>query len=180
MKPVMLKRIAVTGPECTGKSWLAANLAAQYNTVFVPEYSVQYLAEKGAEYSLEDLEQIAKGQLRAEEKMAQRATDVLFTDTDLLVNKIWSKVVFGKVPDWVEQNLISHKYDLYLLCFPDIDWKEGPFRENPRDRPALFEMYEQELLKLGFPFKIVRGKGNQRFENAVTFVQEVLSSDQIS
>ncbi|VAW30185.1 hypothetical protein MNBD_BACTEROID07-850, partial [hydrothermal vent metagenome] len=39
----MLKRIAITGPESTGKSELAAWLASAYQTSWVPEYAREYL-----------------------------------------------------------------------------------------------------------------------------------------
>ena len=39
----MIRRIAITGPESTGKSMLAEELAAHYETVWVPEYAREYL-----------------------------------------------------------------------------------------------------------------------------------------
>lgn len=170
----MLKRISITGPECTGKTWLAKRLAAKYNTAYVPEYSVEYLEKKGSEYNLEDILKITRGQLYLENKMAEETDSLLFSDTDLLVNKIWSKVVFGEVPDWIEKMLTEHRYDLYLLCSPDIEWQAGPFRENPEDRVDLFDLYEEELKRLNFPYKVITGDGDQRFQNAVNFVEAIL------
>jgi nicotinamide riboside kinase len=170
----MLKRISITGPECTGKSWLAKKLAARYKTNYVPEYSVEYLSQKGAEYTIDDIEKIARGQLYAEQKMAEESTGLLFCDTDVLVNKIWSQVVFGKVPEWIEKTFDLHSYTFYLLCYPDLLWQKGPFRENPADRPSLFSLYVEELKVRSFPFGIIRGEGNQRLQNAVNFVDKLL------
>jgi len=86
LKPI--KRIAITGPESTGKTWLAKNLAAYFHTVYVPEYAVEYLLEHGPAYTLKDIENIAKGQLELEEQYVQKAGGLLFCDTDLLVCKI--------------------------------------------------------------------------------------------
>lgn len=172
----MLRRIAITGPECSGKSWLAKKLANHYNTFQVPEYSVEYLQKKGAEYKSEDILNIAKGQLSLEEEIAGKANELLFCDTDLIVNKIWSNVVFGKVPAWIDDMVAKHQYDLYLLCFPDIAWQSGPFRESPENREFLFELYEEELKSNDFKYKIVQGHGDQRFQNAVNFVEEMLIS----
>jgi len=170
----LLKRTSITGPECTGKTWLAKKLSTHYNTVWVPEYSVEYLLKKGSDYKLDDILKIAKGQLYAEEFMAKEALDLLFCDTDLIVNKIWSQVVFHEVPDWIEDKVKNHKYDLYLLCYPDIKWRPGLFRENPTDRKELFSLYESELRKNKFNYRVVRGEGDQRFENAVKFVEELM------
>lgn len=173
-KLTMIKRISITGPECTGKTWLSKKLAGHYHTSWVPEYSVEYLQKKGSTYSIEDILNIAKGQLYSEDKFAENTNAILFCDTDMLVNKIWSKKVFGEVPGWIDSMVSEHMYDLYLLCFPDIMWRPGPFRENPDDREILFRLYEQELIKHEFPYKIVTGDGEQRFKNAVNFVDELL------
>ncbi len=170
----MLKRISITGPESSGKTWLAENLARYYNTFFVEEYSREYLEIHGADYVLEDVINIAKGQLERENEVAQKSKNLLFCDTDLLVTKIWCEVVFGSCPEWIENQFSKHVYDLYLLCCPDIPWEPDPLRENPDDRDQLFELYQSVLIENGLPFKIVRGLGEVRLENAITFVSEIL------
>lgn len=170
----MLKRISITGPESTGKSWLAKQLAKYFNTVYVPEYSVEYLEEFGPSYTIIDVEKIARGQIKKENKLASEASKLLFCDTDILVNKIWCEVVFKEVPEWIEQQLEKHRYDLYLLCMPDLKWEESPFRENPFDREKLFEFYEKELIRMEVNYGIVNGNGDQRFENALKFVTAII------
>ncbi len=170
----MLKRIAITGPESTGKTWLAQKLAAYYHTVAVPEYAVAYLEEHGSKYGPDDIVAIAKGQVALEESYREKANSFLFCDTDPLVCKIWAKVVFGDVPEEIETLVKQHPYDLYLLCAPDIDWQPGPFRENPDDRDFLFRLYEKELKANSFPYAVVKGSGDQRLKNAVNFVEELL------
>ncbi len=173
----MLSRIAVTGPESTGKSTLARRLAAYYGTLWVREYAREYLEKKGRQYryTLQDVEAIAQGQMERENSMAKKAHGLLFCDTDLLVVKIWCEVVFGSCPAWIEQQFLDHRYDLYLLCAPDIAWEPDPLRENPDDREALFVLYEKALKENGMPYRIVRGKGDVRFENARTFVDEIVN-----
>lgn len=173
----MLKRVSITGPESSGKSWLAKRLADYFDTVWVHEFALDYLDRNGAEYSIDDVEQIAKGQLELEEKLSHVATDLLFCDTDDLVTKIWSRVVFNKVPEWIDEQLRHHRYDLYLLCYPDLEWVDGPFRENPIDRVSLFRLYEEELKRLGVNYKVVTGSGEQRFKNAFSFVSEIYPAD---
>ena len=170
----LLKHIAITGPECTGKTWLAKKLASHYNTVWVPEYSVEYLQKKGSVYDQTDILNIAKGQLFSEEKLAEQANNFLFCDTDILVSKIWSKVVFGEVPEWIDKMFTEHKYDLYLLAFPDIEWQPGAFRESPENRDLLFDLYEKELVDQRAEYRIIKDDGEQRFLNAVNFVNELL------
>ena len=171
----MLKRISITGPESTGKTWLAQRLAAYYQTIAVPEYALKYLSEHSGKYGLDDITAIAEGQVALEEDYRKRASKIMFCDTDPVVCKIWAKVVFGKVPDEIEVLVKQHRYDLYLLCTPDIDWQPGPFRENPDDRDYLFRLYEEELRANRFPYAVVKGTGDQRLKNAVNFVEELLA-----
>lgn len=170
----MLKKISITGPESTGKSWLAQNLAKQYNTIAVPEFSIEYLVEHGEKYVLDDILTIAKGQIDSEARLAPEANNLMFCDTDIIVNVIWSKVVFGTIHEWLRKQVIEHKYDLYLLCYPDIEWKDAPFRENPNDRDHLFKLYEEELISLNLNYKVVKGFEDQRLKNAINFVNEIL------
>ncbi len=117
---------------------------------------------------------IAREQLSAEDKLAAKAKDFLFCDTDLIVNKIWSKVVFDEVPEWIDNMVAEHRYNLYLLCYPDLEWQPSPFRQNPTNREYLFELYEDELKNQGFPYRIVTGLGDERLKNAVNFVDKFL------
>jgi len=171
----MLKRVSITGPESTGKTWLAQKLAAHYQTVAVPEYALEYLSKHGAQYQPEDIVEIAKGQLALEDFYAKKTSRILFCDTDLIVCRIWSQVVFNHVPAWIEEMIVKNRYDLYLLCMPDIAWQPGPFRENPDNREYLFRLYEQELRERGFRYAVVTGTGDQRLKNAVNFVEELLA-----
>ncbi len=172
----MLKRVSITGPESTGKSKLAQWLAKEYHTLQVPEYAREYLESSGPDYVLEDVIKIARGQLKRENATAIKAHRVLFCDTDLLVTKIWCEVVFGSCPPWIENQFHAHRYDLYLLCYPDIPWEPDPLRENPDDRDKLFILYQKTLIENRLPFRIVKGLGNKRFENARTFVEKMLQA----
>ncbi|MBN2615920.1 MAG: ATP-binding protein [Bacteroidales bacterium] len=170
----MLKRIAITGPESTGKSWLAEQLALKFKTVYVPEYAREYLLQNGLEYDIHDVEAIAKGQLKREEVAAVETDHLLFCDTDMLIPKIWCEVVFGTCPGWIEDQFKTHHYDLYLLCFPDIPWEYDPMRENPENRDEIFGLYEKTLKDAGLPYHVVKGLGGDRLENALNFVKEIL------
>ena len=56
-----LRRIAIVGPESTGKSLLSQQLAAHFRTVWVEEYAREFLNKLGREYQQADLIDIAKG-----------------------------------------------------------------------------------------------------------------------
>jgi len=170
----LLKRVAITGPESTGKTWLAKYLATSYYTNMVDEYAREYFQNRKYEYVESDLVDIAIGQIEKEEHIASISDKILFCDTDLIVIKVWSKVVFGKVPDWIEQQLKEHVYDLYLLCYPDLEWEPDPLRSNPDNRQYIYSLFVNELELNNFNYRIVTDKGERRFKNAINFVNELL------
>jgi len=57
--------ITIVGPESSGKTTLARQLAAHYGCPWVPEYAREYLESLGGMYEELDLEAIAQGQLEA-------------------------------------------------------------------------------------------------------------------
>jgi len=167
------KKIAITGPESTGKSWLAEKLAAKYKTIWLPEFAREYLEKYGLKYTLNDLELIARGQVNSIQQAEKRNQRLIFYDTELIVLKIWSEVVFKKCPTYIKEMLLQQKFDLYLLCYPDLPWEFHPMRENPDNRDYLFNLYKKELEKNNFNYHIVRGSGEERLKNAITFVDEI-------
>ncbi|MCX6283165.1 MAG: ATP-binding protein [Bacteroidetes bacterium] len=167
-----LRKIAITGPESTGKSMLAQQLASQFETVWVPEYAREYLELNGPSYHEEDILAIARGQLEQETKALSKASGFIFCDTEFIVTKIWSEVKYGRCHPWISEQAVNHVYDLYLLCDIDLPWESDPLREHPGMRKELFELYCNELKEMGFPFFIVSGYGPDRLRNAVGIIHE--------
>ena len=165
-------RISITGPESTGKSELAKQLADYYNTLWVPEFARGYLDDLGRKYRFEDITEIARKQLEMEDSIALKASKSLFCDTDFLVTKIWSLYKYGKCDPWIEEMVLSHRYDLYLLCSPDLPWEDDPQREHPLQREELFGMYHEELKQLKVNFTVISGLGKLRLKNAILAVEE--------
>ena len=116
---VLLHRIAITGPESTGKSKLAQNLAGHYHTVFVPEYAREYIDNLNRPYNQEDILEIARARQDGR-RGGKEGKRILFCDTELIVTKIWSEVKYGICDPWILGEIESRKYDLYLLCYIDI------------------------------------------------------------
>ena len=168
----MIRRIAITGPESTGKSMLAEQLAAHYHTVWVPEYAREYLELLGKAYEEKDILLIARGQLSGEVSKLHLAENFLFCDTELLVTKIWSEVKYGRCHPWIPENIVKHHYDLYLLCDIDLPWEYDPLREHPDQRQYLFDLYYNELKIRNYPFDVVRGTGPDRLKNALKIIED--------
>jgi galactose mutarotase-like enzyme/nicotinamide riboside kinase len=173
-----LLRVSLTGPESTGKSTLAAQLAAHYGTSFAPEFAREYLADSGPHYTAEDLEEIARGQLAAEAAAVAEATanghPIVFFDSDLLVIKIWFEHSFGTCPEWILQAVARQHYDLVLLMGVDLPWQPDPLREHPHLRQHFYDLYQRELREQMSNFAEISGNGDRRFDKARFLVDELL------
>lgn len=165
--------IVLTGPESTGKSALCQALGAHFNVPGVPEYARWYLENLGRDYNYRRLQRLARLHKSYQESQLPPSGPV-FLDTDLINYYIWSKVIFGKVDAWIEAALQKEQHHRYLLAYPDLPWQPDPLRENPHNRLALFQHYKKEISSLKRPFRIIRGSGTHRLENAIQAVSGLL------
>ena len=171
----MLK-VVVIGPESTGKSTLSQQLAAHYQTMWVPEYARQYLETLGRPYEQSDLLSIAAGQLAQEDQLAAAANQVLICDTDLHVIKVWSEHKYGNCDPVIQQAIRDRKYDLYLLTYIDIPWEEDPQREypDPAMREYFYKIYRDLVVDSGVPWVEIRGSFAEREASAIAAVDKLL------
>ena len=177
-----LKKIVVIGPESTGKSTLCADLAAHFHTDWVAEYAREYLLTHGRDYNYADLLTIAKGQLDLEDAKARsidvpgREPALLFIDTDMYVMKVWSEFVFGRCDPWILEQIVTRKYDGYLLCRTDLPWTPDELREYPdlATREKLFHIYKDCLVNQAVPWAEVGGQAEERRWNGIRAVEKML------
>jgi NadR type nicotinamide-nucleotide adenylyltransferase len=166
-----LKKVAIIGPECTGKSWLSEKLAGHYQTVWVPEYARSYLDSIGRPYTRDDLTIIAKGQLMLEDDYATRANGLLFCDTNLWVVKVWSEHKYGSCDPWILDQIHERRYDVHFLSFIDIPWEADPQREHPHMRKYFYDVYFDELTRSGSVFYEIKGLHEKRLEQAINYLE---------
>jgi NadR type nicotinamide-nucleotide adenylyltransferase len=171
-----IKRVAIVGPECTGKSVLSAQLATHFQTTWAAEYARGYIENLVRPYTQTDLITIAHGQLRLEDQNAMMANKVVFCDTNLYVIKVWSNFKFGVVDPEILQLIQTRHYDLYLLTYIDIPWQEDPQREHPHERQQLYEIYLNEMKNQPVPFVEIRGSGEDRKNSAIGAVTKLFDA----
>jgi NadR type nicotinamide-nucleotide adenylyltransferase len=181
----MIKKIAIIGPESTGKSTLCQRLADVYKTQWVPEYAREYLTEHGMPYNYEALLDIAKGQLALEDKHFNELTEKhtpfptlqpLFIDTEMYVMKVWAEFVFNKCHQFIIDKIVERQYDLYLLCNIDLPWSPDVLREypDPLPRQQLFRMYQDILINQSTPWTVVSGDTEQRLQSGINAINKIL------
>lgn len=185
----MIKKIAVIGPESTGKSTLCKQLAEHYKTWWCPEFAREYLLKHGMNYTFDDLLIMAKGQVALEDEYEKSMVNgqwaigsdrfshsLLFIDTDMYVMKVWCEFVFGNCHRFILDQIVERKYDLYLLCNVDLPWVKDELREYPdlETRRKLYSIYEQIMNNQSVPWIDINGDYEKRLHKAIKAVDEML------
>ncbi len=172
-------KIAITGPESTGKSMLSVALAKTFNGIVIPELAREYIEHLSEPYTFADVSKIAQMQIDQEleiEQQNKKGLDFVFFDTDLIITKVWFKHRFGEVPDFLTERMKKPYIDFHLLCSPDLEWIPDPVREHGTDRDYFFNWYETEIQQTNKPYSIIQGIGEQRLNNAVNAIHDFLQN----
>lgn len=164
--------IIITGPESTGKSTIAFNLAEAYNGICIPEYARDYIAALDKPYGYADIEHIAMKQYE-QWQSGIKTKGFVFFDTLFIITKVWFLWVYKTYPAWLDESIDATRESLYLLCAPDIPWQPDTLRENGGEaRIRLFQFYEQELNNHQLNYYIVQGEGIERINHAKKFIDK--------
>jgi len=171
----MLK-IALIGPESTGKSELSVALATYFGGKYVPEFARTYIEQLDRNYNFEDVCIIARKQIEEQDFFIKNETTApVFFDTELIITKVWFEYCYNKVPDFVTKRISEKYFDLYLLCYPDLPWVPDPVREHGGDERLFFyEWYKREIDLTGTPYTIITGIGEARTNNAIKTINKLL------
>jgi len=173
-----IRKIAIIGPESTGKSTLSKTLAAELHTVWVPEYARSYLETLQREYVENDLLLMAQGQMAQEDILIKNADAYLICDTDLHVLKVWSEHKYHRCHPWILEQIAQRKYDMYLLTYIDIEWSYDPQREHPDTtmRKYFYNIYRDIVQNSGLPWVDIRGGEHERLHTAKESISQILNN----
>ncbi|HEY2583838.1 MAG TPA: ATP-binding protein [Mucilaginibacter sp.] len=178
LTPSMIK-IAVVGPESTGKSTMSVYLANHYQTVWVPEFARGYCEKLTAPPTWQDEINMFYGQLALEKELLPKADKILVCDTTFITVKIWSDYTFGRSPQEVLDELPKHPYDFYLLLNIDLPWEEDPLRDFPHMRDHFMAVWHKELQALNAPYAVISGTGPERYDVAVIAIDGFLETKKL-
>ena len=161
--------VSIVGPESTGKTTLAKELAESQHGVWLPEYAREFLTD--VHYIEDDVHIVAREQLSREQDFVNAEPRFGVLDTDGVVLRVWFAEKFGQVPKYIDRHLKQQAARTYLLTYPDLPWEFDPQRESRSDLFRLFEIYERVLDELGFHYAVIKGKGRARSVCAIDYLK---------
>lgn len=173
----IILKFAIFGPESTGKTTLAQQLAEHFQTQWAPEYAREYLQQKWNNYQQvcdpEDLLPIAIGQTRLENEALLTANQYLFCDTCLLVTKVFSELRYQFCDPAIDKAARKHRYDLFFLTDVDVPWEPDDLRDAPDQRQETFEQFRQALIDCDKPFVVLSGDAPTRLQKAIEVIGQL-------
>ncbi|TCK53353.1 NadR type nicotinamide-nucleotide adenylyltransferase [Flavobacterium sp. 90] len=170
-------KIALFGPESTGKTTLAKQLAEYYETEWVPEFARDYLQEKWEENQhicvADDMLPIAYGQVALENEKLSSAKKYLFSDTNLMVTKVFSEMYYGFCDPLLNEAALEHEYDLFFLTDIDVPWEKDDIRDTADGRETVFSVFKQSLIDAKKPFITLSGDKESRLAKAIAIIDNL-------
>lgn len=169
-------KIAIVGPESSGKSKLSKSLADHFQTSMAKEMAREFLSKTEGSYSEKDLVAMAKLQIEEERRASSNANQLYFCDTNLLNFIIWSQVKYGRISEELVELWNPDDFHLHLLCLPDLPYEEDPLRESPaqEERDYLFDLHKEYLEEVKAPYVVIEGIDDIRTQRAIDLVNELL------
>lgn len=156
-------KIAILGPESSGKSTLARELSYAIDADLVNEYAREYFQDKDyLKCKLIDLEFIAKQQFDNSHNID--TNKILLSDTEMITMEIWAKDKFGVVPELLLDLRSKQEFNLYVLTRPDIPWEYDRLRTDSNRRDYIFDLYLNSLKTYNYNYIVVGGDIHNRIE----------------
>jgi nicotinamide riboside kinase len=172
--------IALVGAESTGKTTLAAALAARLaqdtglRVAWVPEWLRLWCDENGRTPQQHEQQSILLTQ-HARIDAAAATHDIVVCDTTALMTAVYSRIVFGDRTLDAQAADLHRRMDLTLLTAIDLPWvADGAQRDGPQVRVPVDSALRELLSSNGLPWCGVAGSGAARLQAAADAVAPLL------
>jgi len=161
VRPYFVKKICLYGPESVGKTTMARQLAAEYQTIFVPEAARDLITSN--DFTRDDIIRIGHAQTAAVLQAEQQANRLLFCDTDVITTQIYSDLYLHEVPLILYELEQRIHYDTYVLLDIDVPWVADNLRDRGDQRAAMMSRFQYELDQRKINYSVISGSYSERF-----------------
>ena len=161
-----VERVALLGGESSGKSTLAAALATELGTEWVPEFGRELWEARGGQLTLDDMPLIARTQIAREEEAFRRAHRYVFCDSTPLTTMFYSDAMFGRVPPELRR-AAQRAYGQTVLCVRDFPFVQDGTRRGPAFATRQQDWYTKELARRGIEYLCATGPMRNRVDTVM-------------
>ncbi len=177
-----VRRIALVGAECTGKSTLAARLAQALPGVLVGEYLREFCDREQRTPRRDEQATIAATQRAREDAAlavaAARGLSWVVCDTTPLMTAIYGEFVFGDASLLAPAIARQRAYALTLVTLPEFDWQaDGLQRDGEQARRAVDRRLHELLATHEVPHVRVGGDPARRLAQALALAADLAGAD---
>lgn len=189
-------RVVLVGAESTGKTTVAAAVAARLRTRGGAFRDATWVSEVGREvterklatlgpdapltaltWATEDFVDIAREQARREAEAARAGAPVLVCDTDAFATGIWHERYCGESSSAVESLGGAAPFHLYLLTHPDdVPFSQDGFRDGEHLRAWMTKRFVERLDASGRRWQWLRGGREAREANGLAAIDALLAA----
>lgn len=153
-------KVCFYGPESTGKTTMAEEMARRFHTVFVPEVSRELIDSN--DFTLDDIEKIGIEQTRRILEAEKQTDQLLICDTDILTTRIYSLHYLGAAPALLDSLEKQVRFDRYYLFHTDVPWVSDGLRDLGDRRDYMMAWFRRELQQRGITPVEVTGDYTRR------------------
>jgi nicotinamide riboside kinase len=162
-----VRRIAIIGAECVGKTELARQLAALLPGLWVPEYLREFCDRLRRTPLPHEQAHILGEQRRREDDAVAAAREQrlgwVLADSSPLVTAVYSELLFDDRALYAPAAEHHAVYAATLLLQPDLPWiADGIQRDGPAVRDASHALLLARLEELRLPYVAIGGGGSER------------------
>jgi len=166
----MIKRIAIIGPESSGKTTLSRALSEKLEWRYIEEYAREYFRTHDyQDCGLDDLINISNKQyLLAHNNQSDLP---LISDTEIITIEIWAQDKFSEVPKQIIDLREKQLFDLYVLSLPDMVWEHDILRTDSKRREIIYQQYLDLIIKQGLNYIEVSGNIESRIKQVLRYIE---------
>jgi nicotinamide riboside kinase len=178
----MSRIITIVGAESTGKTTLAAHIAATLaqegqRVALVDEFLREFCMTKGRTPRVDEQAGIAHEQTRRIRAAAEQH-DVVVADTTALMIAVYSEHVFGDRSLYAQAESAQQHYQHTLLTALDLPWEaDGLQRDGPHVREPVTALVRASLARAAVPYAVVSGAGPERLRCALAAIGHTPSEE---
>jgi HTH-type transcriptional repressor of NAD biosynthesis genes len=173
VKASLVTKVVLLGTESTGKTTLTTRLSEHFNCTGVLEAGRDIITDSN-DFGIKDLYLIAREHAARIDRAAKGVSPLLIIDTNIHITLSYGEFTFNTELSVDRDIYESNRADLYLYLNNDAPFVQDGTRLSEEDRNRLDISHRRVLDKYGVTCEEIRGDWDERFEQAVVLIEQLM------